>query len=241
MERLFERVEACQMGLRQWSHDIHNNPRRRIDQLKECLAALARGEQTEETQKKGEELRAELENVYSDEDIFWRQRSKIAWAREGDRNMAYFHAAASARKIKNKIRGLFNSAWVRCEEEREIEKAITDYFGDLFQSSNPNTAIIDEVLEAVEVRVTPEMNDQISAPFTSDEVISALNHMAPFMSLGPDGLPVIFFHKYWHMLGASIITCVLDFLNLHRLPNALNYNFVVLIPKNDNPKRITEF
>lgn len=155
--------------------------------------------------------------------------------------MAYFHAAASARKIKNKIRGLFNSAWVRCEEEREIEKAITDYFGDLFQSSNPNTAIIDEVLEAVEVRVTPEMNDQISAPFTSDEVISALNHMAPFMSLGPDGLPVIFFHKYWHMLGASIITCVLDFLNLHRLPNALNYTFVVLIPKNDNPKRITEF
>lgn len=65
--------------------------------------------------------------------------------------------------------------------------------------------------------------------------------MSTLKSLGPDGLLVLFFHKYWHILGSDIITCVLDFLNLYRLPNELNYTFIVLIPKVTNPKRITEF
>lgn len=42
-------------------------------------------------------------------------------------------------------------------------------------------------------------------------------------------------------MGSNIITCVLDFLNLHRLPTALNCIFIVLIPKLSKPKRITEF
>lgn len=37
-ERLFSGLEACQLGLCQWSQDIHNNPRRRIDQLKQQLS-----------------------------------------------------------------------------------------------------------------------------------------------------------------------------------------------------------
>lgn len=65
--------------------------------------------------------------------------------------------------------------------------------------------------------------------------------MAPLKSPGPDGLSAILFQKYWHVIGADIITCVLDFINLHRLPLALNYTFTVLVPKISKPKRITEF
>lgn len=101
--------------------------------------------------------------------------------------------------------------------------------------------MINEVLDSVSTRVTSDMNSQLSLPFTPKEVISALSQMAPLKSPGPDGLLVIFFHKYCHLLGSNIITCVLDFLNMHRLPQALNYTFIVLIPKLSHPKRITEF
>lgn len=40
---------------------------------------------------------------------------------------------------------------------------------------------------------------------------------------------------------SNITTCILDFLNLHRTPQALNYTYIVLIPKLFRPKRITEF
>lgn len=163
------------------------------------------------------------------------------WAREGDRNTAYFHRAATTRKDNNTIHGLFNKQEEWCEADRDLENVIMDYFGELFQSASPSDAIIDEVLAPVGERVTSDMNAQLSVPFTSDEVLAALSQMAPLKSLRPDGLPAVFFQKYWHLVGANITTCVLDFLNLHRLPHALNYTFIVLIPKIARPKRITEF
>lgn len=89
--------------------------------------------------------------------------------------------------------------------------------------------------------MTSDMNSQLSLPFSPDEVLTTMSQMAPLQSPGPDGFPVIFFQKYWHLFGSNIITCMLDFLNLRRLPTALNYTFIVLIPKISRPKRITEF
>lgn len=102
-------------------------------------------------------------------------------------------------------------------------------------------ALIDHLLESVKARVTPEMNAQMSIPFTPDEVLYALNQMSPLKSPGPDGLPTLFFQIYWHVLGSTIINCVFDFLNYRRLPTAINYTFIVLISKTNHPKRITEF
>lgn len=116
-------------------------------------------------------LRGELETVYSDEDVFWRQRSKVLWAKDGDRNTAYFHSAATARKNNNTIHGLFNSSGVWCEEDRDIEAIITEYFGELFESSFPDMAMIEEILAEVQARITPEMSSQLSEPFTQDEVL----------------------------------------------------------------------
>lgn len=33
-DRLFGRIEACQLSLRQWSRDIHNNPRKCIEKTR---------------------------------------------------------------------------------------------------------------------------------------------------------------------------------------------------------------
>lgn len=122
-----------------------------------------------------------------------------------------------------------------CEEDKDLEAIIIDYFGELFQSSHPDVTVIDEMLATVEARITPEMNALLSTQFTADEVLLALKQMSPLKSPGPDGLPVIFFNKYWHVLGTNIISCVLDLLNLHLLPQALNYTFIVLIPKTARP------
>lgn len=240
-ERLFRGIAECQAGLRRWLGAIQNNPRKHIDLLKEQLHDNYLGPQTEQTRVAGAAVRGELEKVYTDEDIYWRQRSKISWAKDGDHNTSFFHQAASARKSTNTIDGLFNSEGVWCEEDEDLETIITEYFGGLFETSSPDIAMIDETMEAVRTRIAPEMMAQLTAPFTSAEVLHSLSLMAPLKSPGPDGLPVIFFQKYWHVIGSDIISCVLGFLNLRRLPSALNYTFIVLIPKVSKPKHMTEF
>ena len=39
------------------------------------------------------------------EDDMWRQRSRINWFQNGDRNTSFFHAKASARQRKNFMNG----------------------------------------------------------------------------------------------------------------------------------------
>lgn len=108
-EKLLQGISSCQLGLKQWSGAVHNNPRKRIETLKQRFHELHLGPQTEQSREEGAALQGELEKVCTDEDIFWRQRSKVFWARDGDRNTAYFHSAATARKTNNRIDGLFNS------------------------------------------------------------------------------------------------------------------------------------
>lgn len=50
--------------------------------------------------------RADLNCWLKKEDEMWRQRSRLNWFQEGDRNISFFHAKALARYQKNYIEGL---------------------------------------------------------------------------------------------------------------------------------------
>ena len=52
------------------------------------------------------------------------------------------------------------------------------------------------VLNTVPTKLTPEMNDQLLAPFTEKEVKEALFQMFPTKVPGPDGLPSHFFQRH---------------------------------------------
>lgn len=166
---------------------------------------------------------------------------KNQWAKEGDRNTRFFHAKALKRRKNNTITGLQDSAGMWKDKVEEVEGIILEYFGALFQTSSPDPTIIDEILEAVVPRITPEMNLRLTAPFSSVEVNHALSQLSPLKSPGPDGLPAVFFHKFWQILGSDVFSRVLNFLNNRHLPRLLHYTFVVLIPKISSPTRITEF
>ncbi|XP_040998492.1 uncharacterized protein LOC121244478 [Juglans microcarpa x Juglans regia] len=57
------------------------------------------------------------------------------------------------------------------------------------------------------------MNVELTKPFVAAEVTVALNQMHPTKAPGPDGMSALFFQSYWHIVGDSIITAVLDLLN----------------------------
>lgn len=70
-----------------------------------------------------------------------------------------------------------------------MERIILDHFGELFQTSNPTSVMIDEILQIVAHVVTPTMNQQLSSPSTSVEVTHALSQISSLKFPGPDGLP----------------------------------------------------
>lgn len=138
------------------------------------------------------------------------------------------------RKKKNRIEALRDSDGVLQKDMNEMKSIITNYFTSLFTSTRPN--FTGESFTMIDRRVTSEMNDCLDSPFTQDEIITALKHMKACKSPGLDGLPALFYKRFWSTVGGDISSLVLDVLNGAPMPTDLNFTHVALIPKVKKPE-----
>ena len=137
------------------------------------------------------------------------------------------------------IEGLMDANGVWQEEEQIIEEIVVDYYKNLFTTSNPRN--FNEILEAVETKVSPSRNHMLNRDFTTREVEQALKQMHPQKASGLDGMPPLFFQHFWSISGEEVTKMVLDFLNLGIFPPNFNETHIVLIPKVNDPKIVTDF
>ena len=142
------------------------------------------------------ETKTEINNMLHQEELAWRQRSRAIWFPVDDKNTKFFHQKATQRKRKNHIRGVFNKTGEWCTGDEQIADTAVEYFQDLFTSSQPEDEEIGLVLEAVDQRVTDDMNNTLMEPYTGDEVRRALFQMHPSKVPGPDGMSPFFFQKF---------------------------------------------
>ena len=173
------------------------------------------------------------------EDAMWKQRARLNWFQEGDRNTRFFHARASSMFQKNLIEGIFDADEVWQVDQEEIEKVFIEYYSDLFISSKPSKFA--EIVEAMQPKVTQSMNAMLVREFQASEVHKTLKQMYPLKAPSPNGMPPLFFQKFWFTVGGLVTKTILDFLNLGITPPKFNETHIVLIPKTKSPKRVIEF
>lgn len=90
-------------------------------------------------------------------------------------------------------------------------------------------------------RITHTMNEELFHIYTKEEIHTTLRQIHPTKTPSPDGMPQLFFHKYWHLAGNSFTTTMLQVLNTCQVPLGLNHTFIILIPKKNNVVRVTNF
>ncbi|KAL0429893.1 UNVERIFIED_CONTAM: putative mitochondrial protein [Sesamum radiatum] len=186
-------------------------------------------------------LNRELDSILQSEETFWKQRGKNHWLKEGDRNTSFFHNQASRTFRRNSISRLKDSDGNWTEEDSDIENHIIHHFNRVFNSEDPSDNDLERGLEAMTRKVDSDMNSELLKPYSAEEIIEAISHMAPLKSPGPDGMPPIFFHKFWHIIKNDVINYVLAILNDHSLEPSLNFTHIVLIPKCNKPDTISQF
>lgn len=54
--------------------------------------------------------------------VYWKQRSRVDWLKEGGKNTKFFHLKASSRK-KNRIKGILNHDYVWIEDREEMKRS----------------------------------------------------------------------------------------------------------------------
>ncbi|XP_050231894.1 uncharacterized protein LOC126680759 [Mercurialis annua] len=176
-------------------------------------------------------VESELNDLLWQEEVAWRQRSRVSWLAHGDKNTKFFHRKASARLKRNAIEGLFNKDGVWKDDEKGMEAVIQDYFSELFKSSNPSEEDLEKVLKHVSPTVSRESNSMLCSSFTKNDITQALKEMSPTKAPGEDGFPALFYQRYWQIIGEDISKVCLQILNNNALISPVNATIIALIPK----------
>jgi hypothetical protein len=124
-------------------------------------------------------------------------------------------------------------------DEVELGDMASDFYRSLYTLEG--TQGVEEVLRAVPVKVTAEMNAMLNAPFDTTEVKSALFEMYPTKAPGPDGFPAHFFQRNWDICGEEVTRVVLRILAGEESPKKINKTFIVMIPKITSLKEMGQF
>ena len=115
----------------------------------------------------------------------------------------------------------------------------TDYFDTFFNSKGNRQ--MDDYLNTVNHRVTPEMLKELSRDYIADEIKAALFQMGPTKAPGPDGMNALFYQTFWHIVGIDVVAAVLDFMHSGTMPFDINYTHIVLIPKVKSPENLFDY
>ncbi|WZZ92349.1 hypothetical protein YC2023_120928 [Brassica napus] len=184
-------------------------------------------------------LTATLESAYKEEELYWRQRSRILWLHSGDRNTGFFHASTRGRRACNKISVLENRDGKAVYREDEIVQEITGYYSQIFEAKLSDSSLV--VQEGISPTVTAEMNQTLIAPPTREEIKEALFSIHADKAPGPDGFSAGFYQSYWDILGGDVTKDIQNFFETGSLEARQNETHVRLIPKILGARRVAEY
>jgi hypothetical protein len=190
--------------------------------------------------KRMREIAKKLKHIWALEEIKARQRSRDRDILEGDRNTAYFQAVANQRSRRNIIDGLEGPNGI-VEDELGMMKIAVDFYKNLFKQECRGDISLGESFWSEEEKVTTEENNILLAPFTEKEIKEAIDSCYAEGAPGPDGLPFLFYQKFWNIVKNDIIASFQDFheggLDLCRL----NFALLTLIPKEQGARNMKKF
>lgn len=179
----------------------------------------------------------QLTEIYKQQEIFWRQRSKELWFREGDHNIKYFHAATKMRTKVNHIHNLQDKEGTTLGWGIGLQETMVEYFTELFTTSNTDWR---DVIDCVTRGITDDQNNMLLRSVDEQKVKNAIFSMHPDKSPGTDGMSPGFYQKYWSIVGDEVYQLTRQFFSRGKFERSVTETNIVLIPKKLNLLNMTE-
>ncbi|CAA0809638.1 Unknown protein, partial [Striga hermonthica] len=141
--RFQKKLRSVSTALLGWAVRQKTNSAHMINVCNAKLEVLSRqggGRNWEEWQ----ECKEKLHEAYREEELYWKQKSRVSWLKEGDKNTRFFQACVRQRRQRNNLDYLICRNGVQCKNRSEAVKEVEDFFTTLLKSKNhdsdPNQA-----------------------------------------------------------------------------------------------------
>ena len=236
------KLKAIKRKLQRWSKEIFDDVEKQIKDAEASIEDLDRREGLEgldvAAKRKKEELLFLVEDLAYKEEVKWRQRGKVEWAKEGDGNTKFFHRIASGRRKRNYIERLEVDDRGVVEDAEEIEKHIVNFFKSLFSSNEDVCWGLEGINWA---SISESEAAWLERPFEESEVQRAVFDCERDKSPGPDGYSLQMFQHCWEFLKVDILKVMEEFFETGIINAVTNETFICLIPKKSDSLKVTDY
>ncbi|KAL2527111.1 Uncharacterized protein Adt_12165 [Abeliophyllum distichum] len=238
----FYKIKRLKNTLKRWNDEVFGNIFEEIKKAEKEALAKERTYDSVKSPETREEMHrayANLNNLLSQEEAFWRQKSGIKWLREGDRNSKYFHAVVKKKRSKNKITQIRNTEGRLITDVEEIQNSAVNYFQNIL--SREPTEDCSELLEAIPNIITVEENRNLNTAPTIEELKDTVFSLDKDSAAGPDGLSALFYQFCWEVIQKDLHEAVVDFFDGKIIPIGVAVTSIVLLPKKLNAEEWKDF
>ena len=226
-------------ALRKWNKEVFGHYQSRISEISSQIEQIQCEAPSFENCSKEASLQSELNCWLSRNELIWRQKSRETWLRDGDRNTKFFHISAVVRRRKNSIDALRGEDGIWLVNLSDIREHVVSNFQQLFTEEEAYCSL--DLENLINSSISMPENAHLCQLPSPDEIRDTVFSMQSLKSPSPDGLPPLFYKKYWYIVGQSVATAIQNLFSFGKLLKELNYSFIILIPKIQSHSTINHY
>lgn len=140
-----------------------------------------------------------------------KQKAKITWLREMDKNSKYFHTVVKEKQVLHTITRLQRADGSFAETNSQIADEIIHFYERLNGCTNSNLETIDPGVLARGPTLDELQQQELIKPVTNEEIKLALFSISELKAPGPDKYGSGFFKDAWEVVQHDIKLAVSDF------------------------------
>jgi hypothetical protein len=189
---LAQKLKSTKAALKVWNSIYFGNIQHRIHTLLSQLDVLQRSQTFPHTSTEEWTIKKTLDDLYLQEEILWKNKSRETWLTCKDLNTRFFHVSTIIKRRRTSIDFLKlpMGAWIT--DRADIGNCFSSHFSSLFTTSNPPCP--DEFLSLFENSISSDENVTLCTIPSELEIFNALT--------------ALFYKKYWSIVKDVVLRSV---------------------------------
>ncbi|XP_058760550.1 uncharacterized protein LOC131633894 [Vicia villosa] len=240
---LDRKLKILKNNLKEWNRNNFGDVKVKVKNaeahLQNIQLEIANSGYTDDLKEKETKAQYDMEAALNIEEEFWKEKARIKWQSDGDRNTKFFHTYANIKRKTNLISSLrINDSIVT--DKNTLENHIVEHFQNLFNSN----AVLQEgssLLNVIPNMISDQTNALLTMVPTEDEIKHSVFSLKADSAPGPDGFGGSFYHHYWDIIKGDVTNAVSQFFLQGWIPKGYNANSIVLIPKSKDAETLSDY
>ena len=192
---LAQKLKVLKANLKKWNmEEFSDLAFKKNNLLTELMDLDAREELvglSDEDQIRHLQIKGDIEQLASLEEIPWRQKSRALYVKEGDNNTRFFHRLANSHRNASQIKRIEVDG-VLYEDEPDVRSQLVFFYQGLFKETEVGRPTMDGLDFAC---IEEGERSSLEKEFTKEEVTQVLREMEGDKAPSFDGFTMAFFQK----------------------------------------------